>query len=356
MRGRGILVLAILAALLGAPSSVFAARNSLSAPSVTPATGTTATTYTFRISYDGFPAIGVRVAVAGRSIGLSLVSGSTSHGAWSASARLPAGTWSTSFGAEVERGNAPILAGPQIIVRAVATATPTAATPSVGTTTPPSAPDPGTKPGGADPGDIPAPAPTFKAEPVEASPAPTEPVGAPAEASARPSEGDAPVVLGTPGAGPVATSAAGSESGPSTGAGHGTSSPNQGLVQDAPDPSRNAMPAAPTAPPEPDDHDARLPSRPDEPISLALAAGLCGIAAVALIGVALLLLGRRRAEHDDDPIVTATDAGEASARLKRRALRRARLQIEDDPIVAALGIGDDEAARRARRRASKRTR
>lgn len=76
-------------------------------------------------------------------------------------------------------------------------------------------------------------------------------------------------------------------------------------------------------------------------LNLVLIVGLSGVAALALIGVAMMLTGRRR-DHDD-----GTSAAES-----RPALRQARVRMTDDPIVAALGVGnDDDDRRRARRKA-----
>jgi hypothetical protein len=97
-------------------------------------------------------------------------------------------------------------------------------------------------------------------------------------------------------------------------------------------------------------------------LTMVLFAGLAGVAAVALIGTALMLAGRRRT-RDDEPEVPvgataranteALPAGAAAADiLGRRMLRQARVRMTDDPIVAALGIGnEDDDRRRARRKA-----
>jgi len=95
---------------------------------------------------------------------------------------------------------------------------------------------------------------------------------------------------------------------------------------------------------------------------MVLLVGLSGVAAVALIGVATMLAGRRR-DHDDEAAVPAAASFAARATrpspdatpdavMERRTLRQGRVRMTDDPIVAALGIGnDDDDRRRARRKA-----
>lgn len=79
--------------------------------------------------------------------------------------------------------------------------------------------------------------------------------------------------------------------------------------------------------------------------------GLAGVAAVALIGTAMLFAGRRRQREEEEPLAAAA-ADRTAAHLDHRSLRRARLtRMGEDPIIAALGI-DSGDARRHRRRAS----
>jgi hypothetical protein len=97
-------------------------------------------------------------------------------------------------------------------------------------------------------------------------------------------------------------------------------------------------------------------------LTMVLFAGLSGVAAVALIGTALMLAGRRRARDDEPEVPVGATAGAntealpagaaAGDILGRRMLRQARVRMTDDPIVAALGIGnEDDDRRRARRKA-----
>lgn len=77
MPGRWLIVAAAAAALFGAPLRVSGAGNELSAPTVAPASGTTATAFVLSVDYDGrFPALSVEVGAAGVSVPMTLVSGS----------------------------------------------------------------------------------------------------------------------------------------------------------------------------------------------------------------------------------------------------------------------------------------
>jgi len=70
----GLLVLAIVAALWGAPSSASAAVNELSSPQVTPGSGSVTTVFAFRVRYDGgFPAASVRESLERLAAGKALV-------------------------------------------------------------------------------------------------------------------------------------------------------------------------------------------------------------------------------------------------------------------------------------------
>lgn len=88
-----------------------------------------------------------------------------------------------------------------------------------------------------------------------------------------------------------------------------------------------------------------------DPLSVVLVAGLAGVAAVGLIGTAILVAGRRRQRRGEEAIPSS--AGETAALLERRMVRRARMRQDEDPILAAMGIGADDEPRRARRPASK---
>lgn len=82
-----------------------------------------------------------------------------------------------------------------------------------------------------------------------------------------------------------------------------------------------------------------------------LIVGLSGIAAVAIIGTALLVIGRRR---PDGPRAagapdSSSPAGDIEPLLQRRIARRATIRLDDDPIVAAMGVDNHVDARRRRR-------
>lgn len=338
-----MLVLAIIAALIGAPTNVSAAGNELSAAQAGPASGTTATTFTFTVTYDGrFPATSVTASVAGRTLAMSRVAGSLSSGTWSASSTLPAGTWPVTFAAVPERGNSASLAGPTVTVAAV--------------TPPPAAtPTPAPK---ATPAPVPAPVPTSVPTPevppggstgLPVTPPPTAP-----RDSASADDDDT-------------ISPGNDDAIPAPGASDRGSPDDEGAddLEGAPAATRQVSPsmeAAPAAGPTAlESSESAIPTT-DGLLSIVLLVGLTGVAAVALIGVAMMLAARPREGEDEAAIP-------AAARFATRAtmpspdttpnavsaggmLRQSRVRMTDDPIVAALGIGnDDDDRRRARRKA-----
>src|SRR3990170_9132549 len=117
---RGFLIIAILTAVLGLPSAALAAPpNGLAAPTVSPAAGSTATTFIFSVQYvsnGGNPATGVTVSVAGRSVAMRLTAGTSTSGTWTASSMLPAGSWPTAFRAAAAKGPQPNSHGPTVSV------------------------------------------------------------------------------------------------------------------------------------------------------------------------------------------------------------------------------------------------
>src|SRR5688572_12136789 len=117
MRLRGPLVLAILAALLGAPSIASGAGNTLSSPGVSPDSGTIDTVFTLTVSYEArFPATAVTGAVGGKLLTMSLVAGTPESGTWSASGTLPAGTWAPLFTATDYGGRIATIVGSVVSV------------------------------------------------------------------------------------------------------------------------------------------------------------------------------------------------------------------------------------------------
>jgi hypothetical protein len=342
MARRGFLVLAVIAALLGAPQVAFAAANALGSPSATPATGSTETVFVLRVEYDGqFPATGVTAVVGTRTLPMSLVAGSPTSGTWSAATTLPAGTWPVRYSALVLQGNAPSLSGPTLTVY------PAAGPPS--TPVPTSVSNPRTRADGETPtsgggGSTPAPAPVqapassaSAPSPNAAPPPPTatgdrdpSPAGeaAPGEPIGAPAPSAAPAPAGGDGAQPEPTPAG--EAAGTPGRPPGT----DGAAGTA-DPARDGVMAG-THAPRPADEAAGPVSADDDLPAAVLLLGLSGVAAMALVGSALMVLARRRrAAEAPDATVTA-DAPMISRRAKRLA-RAATL--DDDPILASLGIG-----------------
>ncbi|HKO33255.1 MAG TPA: hypothetical protein VJY85_05870, partial [Candidatus Limnocylindria bacterium] len=156
-RRRVAALLAIMAALAGAPSSVSAAQpNQLSQASVMPLSGDTSTLFVVMVRYRstaGNPASVVSVSAGGEVIALTLVSGTTTDGIWSGTATLPPGDWDITFEASVARGSEPSLFGGTVSV-AGATAPPT----TTGGNTPSTAAGPGAEGDGASSTPAPQPA------------------------------------------------------------------------------------------------------------------------------------------------------------------------------------------------------
>lgn len=327
----GVLI-AFFAALLGAPSTVLAAPpNALSAAAVSPTSGSTSTLFVFSVRYvssGGNPARGVSVSVAGRTLAMSRVSGTSTNGTFRASATLPAGRWGTTFTAQPAQGPQPSLAGPTLAAAAPATPAPT----------PYSAPLPKTAPG----------SPTLvPAENTARSPAPetkSQPSSEPAIANAAPEPSDVPQPAGAPYpvvATPSAEKASGSwpSALPAPAAADATATPAAPATVASPQGSRSSAAPASTGP--------LLPGS-QSPWSL-LAIVVFGVAALAITGIAWLLVIDRRRHDDEDPLTVRAgsfgrrgqrSAGGASLAdtIAERAVRRSRLDPSDDPIVAAMGL------------------
>jgi hypothetical protein len=333
------LIFAALAALLGAPSLASAAGNALAAPSATPTSGTVTTVFTLRVTYDGkFPATAVSVSVAGLSLPMARVSGTPLQGTWSVDTLLPAGTWVPAFSSLADRGNAAFISGPAISVAGpglAATPVPTQGGPTPRTgidTGDPSLPaDPGD---GTDPGGVPA----------EGGPDPESSADPRASAAGAPSPGDASG--GEDPAGPA---------GPAAPRG-GTDAGEAGDDDPAAAPTDGSRPAASTGAGgrvRGSGQDSGTPAAigEDEGVASLLLIGLSGVALLASIGTALLLLGRRRAATTEGD-ASAPSTTDTDALLERRALRQAKVRLTEDPIVAAMGIDDEVAVRRRRRHAA----
>jgi hypothetical protein len=348
MRTRVPLVLATLAALLGAPSFASAAANALGAPSASPTTGSVTTLFTVSVTYDGkFPATVVSVSVAGISLPMTRTGGTPLQGTWSVSTRLPAGTWIPTFSSTSERGNAAVVVGPPISVDGPLPAPgwePTGSGPS------PRSGDidsggPGASGTSVDPGDPsdPVTAPAADASELERSaaadpvtPHASEPVPG-GEAGGRRDGGTAAPE------GPAAPAASPAGGGP----GGGGDEPASDVPSTAGPDGRAGMPAADKS------GDQEPPSAfvENNLLNAVLLIGLSGVAAVAVIGTALLILGGRRAPTTDEAPPGPTGRTDTEALLERRTLRQARTRLPVDPIVSTMGVSDQVAARRLRRRA-----
>lgn len=326
MARRLIVVIATLAALAGAPSAASAAPpNQLAGATVSPASGTAATTFTLSVAYrtdNGAAATAVAATVGGRMVPLTLVAGTPTSGTWRGSVgSLPAGSWPVTFAAVTEKGNQPSLVGPILAID------PPMATPPPPTPAPtPPRPQPTSSVDATDPGPGSGPslAPGATAVPSTAS-APSEPVPAGGGASPPP-----------PPAAPASPASArqGGESGSTPGA----------PAEAGGAASQGEAPASPTRSPTGAGRELSQPAELNPwlaPLAVASAAG------AALIGV-YLFLGRRRADDESviphaamAPVPGPQASDEATELLTRRTLRRARVRLPEDPIVAALGIDDD---------------
>ena len=156
-------LLAIALALSPGPAL---AAGALSDGSVTPTSGTSATAFTFTVSYLSTdsptrPAQTVWADVGGMTVPLVKVSGAAHDGTWQGTSTLPAGTWQVTFNATTSADPQPEpLAGPIVTVTQAPTPTPPPPTPR-----PPAPPTPR-------PTARPAPGPTVAPNPPPATDAP----------------------------------------------------------------------------------------------------------------------------------------------------------------------------------------
>lgn len=81
-------------------------------------------------------------------------------------------------------------------------------------------------------------------------------------------------------------------------------------------------------------------------VMIILVAGLSGAAAVGLIALAVLTVGRQRGDEKDAAGLSrrAARVDRTEEILRRRRLRRARMRLPQDPIMAAMGIDDGPSA------------
>ena len=305
---RPLLLLALLAALLWAPSSVSGSQpDQLTSGTTLPVVGETVTSFVVSVRYTstaGNPAQAVTAVVAGQTIPLVLVAGDTLDGTWAATTTLPEGSWVVTF-------NATTLAGPQPSPANSSVTVSSASSPPPAQSNDPSGSD---EPGGGS-GGAGEPAPQ-----ATASPRPSQ--AAPQRRSARAS--------GSPAA---------------------AARPDRDRDNHERPRPRRPKSGDPSASPETEIAGGRG-TPPPEPIKQPDSDGLWwvlvwgsgAVGAVALIGTGWLLLSgrreRRAAESGNGP---ETDlAVRAIPTVEQRALRRARLRPSDDPILAGLGLDEDE--------------
>lgn len=310
-RARTLLALAVALAGISSSAGTTSARrpNTLQTPQVSPTAGTTASLFSFRVTYTGgFAAISMAVGVAGRTVPMALTSGTLTDGTWTTTTGLRSGSWSTVFSAVASQGKHPRIRGPSVIVTALVEPP---ALSSLVSAAPSAAADPEAAPVATDPSAAEATGTPLGDPPGLVSGQLTEPAEAQLASEIR---SDATVASVAPTAG-------------SGGAGEASSA------------AASVQPAWPE--PEPRSADA-LAGTPIDGMGVLVAA--IGIA-VALVGWLLVRLGRRR-RHAADATPgdgrsalgtgTATDAQVAAA-LHRRILRRAKVRLDEDPIVAAVG-------------------
>ncbi|MEP6469393.1 MAG: hypothetical protein ABJC24_06435 [Chloroflexota bacterium] len=307
-----VMILAILAALVAAPSSVFAvAPNELRSPVVTPAAGTTATPFALSVGYRssaGNPANTVTATVAGNTVSLSLTSGTATDGTWTGGTALPSGSWMVTFHATVAKGRKPSISAGPVNVDLLVTPRPSVpgnSQPSTDANTP---------------GNV-----TSTAEPrpqTSVRPSPSD-AATPASGTPQPSDGAAPAA--SEASSPRSPGHLRAPHGRSTGADSSTSP--AGAV---------AQSAAPQIP-------GTTAGVGSDLVGMVLLFGIVGVAAVAMLGAAWIVIASRRDRAEPSLVVadSADRALEAIPTVEQRAMRRARLRPSDDPILTAMGLGDE---------------
>lgn len=305
---RSLVLLAMLAALLWAPSSVSAAQpDQLSSGDALPVVGETGTSFLLSVQYtsaSGNAAKSVTAAVAEQTISLALLSGSPLDGTWGATVTLPEGVWIVTFNATTDGGPQPKPTYSEVTVSA----------PESSPAPAQSADASGKDDPGNDPGTSRDPAPR-----ATASPRPSD--AAPQRSPARPAASPAPNVSPD------------GERG-----NHDRPRPRRSSSADPFSTPESAIAGGSgTPPPEPI-------KQPDtDGLWWVLVWGSGAVAAVALMGVGwLLLAGRRERRAAESGTIGEADlAARAIPSVEQRALRRARLRQSDDPILAGLGLDED---------------
>ncbi|MEO8510731.1 MAG: hypothetical protein ABI534_05765 [Chloroflexota bacterium] len=321
------LLIAVLATFVAAPSTSFAAANTLSAAVASPTSGSAGTVVSLAVDYDGaHPASSISASLGTLSVTLTLGSGTASAGRWTGVAAPPPGTWTVRFTARAAQGPATSLDGPTVTILAVAPVP--GISPKVDAaprTSEPISDGAAGEDGSGGSGGAQAPAVTplaIPASPPAVDPIPpttTQPLPA-ASASAAPAVPSEDQPPSAPAPRPADTSRA-PDLGPAG------ARPASSAFDVAPS-QRGAGSASPLPAAELAGGDTWT-----LPTVMSLAVTLACLLAIA--GVGMLVAGRRRQETATaamvEPGVSAPEA--------------------DDPIVAAMGIAPETAllARRARR-------
>jgi len=172
-----VLAAALLAFSIASAPSLVRAASTLSDGSVTPTSGTTATTFTFSVDYTSTgsptrPAQAVWAQVGGVTATLVKVSGSAHDGTWRGTATLPAGTWLVTFHATTSSDPQPEpLPGPMVTVtQPPPTPTPSPTPQPTATSAPPTpapTPAPPTRSPSTNPTPRPLPTPQLTPPPID---------------------------------------------------------------------------------------------------------------------------------------------------------------------------------------------
>ncbi len=302
----------LLAGLCVPASARAAGPNELLAPSASPATGTTATSFTFTVRYRSskeWPALSVTASAAGKTMPLRRVSGNATNGTWSGSARLPAGNWVVTFSADAKQGPDPSVTGPTLRVTAPAPQPTPKPTPKP---TPRPTPKPTPRP---------TPKPTPKPTPVSTQVAALQPPPPSAVATPQPTSANEAPAPGGGGANltPSPKSSPSHRPSPAGTEASGWSHASPGRLE-----------AGPPGPGEGRDGGS---VRLDGLLPFVVAGAI-----VTLIGALAAWLLRRRA--DDEPEPSAPSQRTSPAAPPRTRPRQAA--ANEDPILAALGVGREE--------------
>ena len=319
-RRRVTILLAVMAALAGAPSSVSAAApNELSEATVIPASGDTSTLFFVTVHYSspaGNPTTGVTVDVGDHQANLALISGTATDGIWSGTFTAAAGTWDVTVQAAVAKGPQPSVSAGSITVAGEPP-------PTSGSEDGPPSFGPGSGDDGGAAPSTPAPA------PVTPPPAATAATPAPARSSSDPDPSQPPI---HPAPGVAAMGPGRSGEGPAR-------SPR-------PEPAGSDVPAPHSPDASPTATSFPGPIGGNDDLSGVLFWGMLGVVAVALVGSAWIFLAAQRDRRAADVAAgpASRDPGViAAAIVEQRALRRARLRSADDPILAAMGLPDEDS-------------